>query len=476
MKNIVIFLFSAIIAIALNACRKTSFITSSDAQLEVSADTLRYDTVFTTTGSVTQAFKIFNTNSQKLRLNKVKLMGGAISPFKMNVDGTSGTDLNDIEIEANDSIYVFLSVTINPTAANLPFVVRDSVLINYNGNNRLVQLEAFGQNALFLRNRRLTVNDTLKNNLPVVILGSLTVDPNVTLVINKGTKIYCHADAPLLINGTLKVNGEKFDSMRVIFRGDRLDEYYRDFPGSWPGIYFGNTSKDNVLNFAVIKNAYQGIVTQFPALNGLTKITLNECIIDNIYDAGILSLNSTINATNCLISNCGYNIGIGSGGTYNFTYCTAVSYANNYIFHKQPVLLISNGNGTSQVNDLNAVFRNCIFYGEGGIVDDEIKVEKLAGGTQFSLKFENVLYVSSKTDPAATYSFTNCIKNQSPQFDSINVGRRYYDFRLNPGVSSGIKSPAIDKGVVTVPSISFDLSGNPRVVGGRPDMGCYETQ
>ena len=48
------------------SCKKDSFISSSDARLSLSADTLKYDTVFTTTGSITKSFKIFNDNDQKL--------------------------------------------------------------------------------------------------------------------------------------------------------------------------------------------------------------------------------------------------------------------------------------------------------------------------------------------------------------------------------------------------------------------------
>jgi hypothetical protein len=33
-------------------------------------------------------------------------------------------EVSDIEIAADDSIYVFVTVNINPNAANLPFVVR----------------------------------------------------------------------------------------------------------------------------------------------------------------------------------------------------------------------------------------------------------------------------------------------------------------------------------------------------------------
>jgi hypothetical protein len=127
---------------ALSSCKKDSFITSAEARLTLTADSLKYDTVFTTTGSITKSFKIINENSQKLRLSKVKLMGGAASPYKININGSSSTEENNIEIEANDSVYVFVSVTINPNAANLPFIVSDSILINYNGNTRFVQLQA----------------------------------------------------------------------------------------------------------------------------------------------------------------------------------------------------------------------------------------------------------------------------------------------------------------------------------------------
>jgi len=86
------------------------------------------------------------------------IVGGGIvglaSAYKINVDGTSGTQFNNIEIEANDSIYVFVTVSINQNSDQVPFVIRDSIQIVYNGNDRFVQVEAWGQNAHFLRNRK----------------------------------------------------------------------------------------------------------------------------------------------------------------------------------------------------------------------------------------------------------------------------------------------------------------------------------
>jgi hypothetical protein len=461
-------LFTLLLALILFSCRKDSFISSGDARVTITADTLKYDTVFVTTGSTYRTFKIINENNQKLRLTSVKLMGGPASVYKMNLDGTPGTQFNNVEIEANDSVYVFAQVNVDPSVANLPFILRDSIEISYNGNKRLVQLEAWGQNAHFFRDKVITSSETWNNDLPYVILGSLIVRPNQTLTINKGCRIYLHADAPVIVEGTLLVNGLKDTADRVYFRGDRMDDPYRDFPASWPGIFFQPASKDNVLTYAVIKNAYQAIALQDPSPNANPKIILNESIIDNAYDAGIISINSSVRARNCLISNCGKNVFLVKGGDYQFTHCTVVTYANRYIEHRDPVLVVSNYvtvNNTPVTANLNALFRNCIFWGENGLVDDEVVVAK-AGATPFTVNFDYNLW-KVQTTPANITS-NQVINNQNPLFDSVSTSNNYYDFRLKTG------SPAINKGVNA--AVVTDLDGRPRAVGPQPDLGCFEKQ
>ena len=68
-------------------------------------------------------------------------MGGPQSAYRININGSFVTQLNNVEIDANDSIYVFVAITINPTQQNLPFVISDSIKINYNGNDKFVQLQ-----------------------------------------------------------------------------------------------------------------------------------------------------------------------------------------------------------------------------------------------------------------------------------------------------------------------------------------------
>ena len=451
----------------LASCKKDSFINSSDALLRTSTDSLKYDTVFTTACSITKSFKIINENNQKLRLSKVRLMGGTASSFKMNVDGIATTEATNLDIEANDSIYVFVSVTINPNASNLPFIVSDSILINYNGNNRYVQLQAFGQNANFLRNRVITGNITWTNNLPYVILGSIRIDTTASLTIQPGCRIYSHADAPFIVDGTLIVNGTKTDN--VVFTGDRLDDIYKDLPASWPGIYFRGNSKDNVMTFAVVKNAYQAIVAEKPSINANPKLVLHQCVIDNAYDVGIFCVNSSLLADNSLVSNCGNNVVLSYGGNYNFTHCTVATFSNNYILHKNPVLNVSNfafQNGVTVTSDLNAVFRNNIFWGDEGFVSNEVIVNKQGANTFNVLLEKNLFRVAS--DPANS-TLTSNIKNQNPSFDSIDVSKRIFDFR----VTKNSMAPGINAGIAT--GFPKDLDDKNRSVG-LPDMGCYEKQ
>ena len=201
--------FFVVITVIFLSCKKEQFITSPDASLSISVDTLSFDTVFTQVGSVTQSFKIFNNNDRKLRLSLIKLSGGIASAFKININGASSVEADNIEINANDSIYIFVQVTVNPSSVTNPFILSDSISIDYNGNKKWVQLQAYGQNAVFLKREKITGNVTWDNTLPYVIIGGIQVDTTSMLIISKGTKIFLHADAPFLIDGTLKVNGTK---------------------------------------------------------------------------------------------------------------------------------------------------------------------------------------------------------------------------------------------------------------------------
>ncbi|QEC69400.1 hypothetical protein FRZ67_19605 [Panacibacter ginsenosidivorans] len=457
-RNLIFLLITAV-AVFFVACKKTTFTDSPDALLFTSIDTIHFDTVFTSVGSITQSFKIFNANDQKLRISNIELAGGGSSVFKINVDGATGTSFNNIEIPPNDSIYVFVAATINPNNNTNPFLIQDSIKIEYNTNETFVQLDAYGQNANFLNNARVTKDTTWSNALPFVILGGLTVQEGKTLTIEKGTKIYSHAGATITVNGTLKAVGEKYDSTKIIFRNDRLDDYYKDLPASWNGILFTENSINNELAFASVLNATNAIVVRNPSFNSNPKLKIEESIIDNASGAGLYGIYSSIDATNCLVSNCTDNVKIVAGGDYNFNHCTVASYSNNFLTHNSPVLLITDVDDNNQSFPLTANFINSIFYGDDGLVTDEISLQQ-TGNNTFNINFENVLYKGN----ASNANFINSIQDQDPLFTTIDAFNNIFDFHLQD------ISPCVNTGKST--AVSIDLDGNER--DEIPDIGCYE--
>ncbi|MEO8584139.1 MAG: choice-of-anchor Q domain-containing protein, partial [Flavitalea sp.] len=413
-----------------------------------------------------QYFKVYNTNDRKLLINTITLSGGDASYFKINADGFTGPQVTHLEMEANDSLYVFVTVNINPSAANLPFIVEDSIKIVFNGNQKWVKLQAWGQNAHFLSSSAINTNTAWTNDKPYVITGGLLIGENATLTIQKGTKIYLHADAPVFVDGTIVAAGERYDSTKIIFSGDRLDNPYSDYPAAWPGLYFRDKSKNNMLQYVIIKNAYQGIVVQNPASNSNPKLTLNATIINNCYDAGLIGIATSIDATNCLISNCGKNILIADGGEYHFAHCTDAAYSNTLIVHKQPVLGLGNllkvGNNIA-VSDLNATFKNCIFWGDNGVVTDEV-VSVKENSAAFNAAFTNCLW--KVTAPPEGTTAIGMIENADPVFISIDTRKEMYDFHLQE------TSPAINTGAII--GVLTDLNGNARDPN-FPDIGAYES-
>ena len=444
------------------SCKKNDLITSPDAIINFSTDSLKFDTVFTSVGSVTQSFKIINNNKQRILLSRIKLMGGINSSFKTNIDGAATPEITNLEIPGEDSIYVFVTLNVNPTTDNLPFIIADSILVQYNNNERYVQLEGFGQNARFLRNEILTANATWDNTLPYVILDGVKLAENTTLTIEAGTKVYFHANSPMIVDGTLLVEGQY--SNPVLFTGDRLDEYYRDLPGSWPGIYFSELSKNNKLVFAKIENPLIGISCTSSEINTNPQIIIEQSIINNAYDAGIYLESTSANVSNSLISNCGTNIRIREGGDYSFTFCTVASYSSQYLFRTNPVLSAYNFNDEQTVTkNLNANFTNCIFWGSDGIVENETEVYK-QGSNDFNVLLNHCIYKAGSQPENIT--FISSLRNEDPNFDLIDVFNRDYNFRITngPGIDNGISAPFLR-----------DLDNNPRSIG-EPDIGAYEKQ
>jgi hypothetical protein len=455
---VVVLLFAIFL---LYSCRKNDKIdTDPGLSLSFSTDTVFFDTVFTTVGSVTQRLIVYNPNDQKVLVSSITLNGGQSSFYRMNVSGIAASVVSDIEIPGKDSIFVFIRLTVDPNSLNSPFVVTDSIAFMTNGNRQQVNLVAWGQNADFYRNASLEGNivwDSLKAH---VIYGFLRMDTGSTLTILPGTKVYFHMHAFLALSkeASLKVAGTLDHPVRM--QGDRLDPYYKDLPGQWDGIYLEKGSRDHEFNHAYIKNGTVGIALDSVYSQAVPMLQIDNSVITNMTWAGIYAYASSILSTNCVIGNCGGAlIDITYGGNYDFRQLTAANYWSASV-RTSPSIYLSNFTydslGNKQTHDLTrAWFGNTVIYG----TDTEEIILDAAPGSAFEYFFDHcLLRTSADISDAAHYSAS--FANEDPKF--INPGLA--DFRPDS------LSPVIDKGIQM--GVTTDIRGMER--GATPDLGAYE--
>lgn len=455
--RLVLFCFCSVLLFT--ACRKDGFITSTNALLFTSADTLNFGKLFTGSGSITQSFKIFNGNDQRLTLSSVILEGGSGSVYQMNINGVAGNSFTNIEIPGGDSIYVFVSSYIPPSGQVLPFLVRDSIRIEWNSNQSFVQLTGEGRNARWLQTGTIATDTVFTNDLPIVVKGPLTIASGAILTIEEGTSVFFDANAALIIDGSLQALGNFYDSTRIRFSGSRLDEPYSFFPGSWPGLIFSSSSWNNKLDYANIQNSVSGIrITG----TGVPQLSLNGCIINNQIEYGIYAINTGITAANCQITNCQFNNIYLAGGVHNFSHCTVATYSNLLTAHDGPVAFFTDQNDLNQYS-FNGQFTNCIFFGSGGLVDNEVTTS-VTGGS-FNALMRNVFYYNSTELPGLV--FENSINGMEPSFNNLDFENNIFDFSLS------LSSPCNNTGAAT--DVLIDILGRSRNQL-NPDIGCFENE
>jgi hypothetical protein len=476
-KTLLSFSLIAFIAmmIAFASCKKDHIITDSSAKLEFSTDTVLFDTVFTTVGSTTYQLIVHNPNNGKIVISKIRLAGGTASSFRINIDGVACTEAEDIEIEAEDSLYIFVKVTVDPNNSSSPLVISDSILFETNGNLQQVQLIAWGQDAYYQTPDTyiqgfppysvIDCDAVWKNDKPHVIYGYAVIDSACTLTIEEGTQIYMHNNAILWVyqDGTLKVKGSLGNP--VVFQGDRLEPYYKDVPGQWGRIWIMRGSK-NEIDHAILKNGIVGIhVDTLPDNCHEPALKISNTIIENMSAAGMLLQGTWVEAENCVVANCGqYGVILNIGGQYDFRHCTFANYWT-YSTRQTPSLVLNNWYedvyGTIQHRPLTkAYFGNCIIY---GAVTEEMLLDSLNGGI-FKYNFDHCL-LKTAINTSDVNHFTNCLVNSDPAFSNVTMN----DYSLTT------TSAAIDKGLSSIATlVPFDILRHNRMNDVAPDLGAYE--
>lgn len=413
--------------ITTSGCKKNQFAKSGN--LDFSTDTLVFDTVFTTVGSTTLSFKLYNKQKQRLKIDEVQLMGGSISPFRINADGIAGNFIKGLEVDPNDSLFVFVEVTLAPNGGTLPMIIEDSIRFKTNGTNQYVNLAAWGQDAYFHYNDT-TNTGTWDNDKPHVIYGYAAIPEGETLTIPEGTDVYLHKNSLLFVyKSSLNINGTRTNP--VTFQGDRLEPAYDDDAGQYYGIYF-QEAQPSTINYCQIKNATSGIHL-FSADPTNTQATLrvsNTTILNSSSYGVFLYRKSHIEMENCIVAKSGvHNLFVLAGGDYEIR--------NSYLYNdgsSNPSVGIRNyfadaNTATTYVGSTDiGLIANSVVYGN---VEQEYVIDTLNPDGSLDFNFQFISNVMKGNDTIVPNFIFDNVWNQDPLLDAGNENP-YYPLANSP--------------------------------------------
>ncbi len=509
-RNITFFLM-VVLGISLASCRMDFSTELSQGQLEFSKDTVYLDTVFTNIGSSTYKLKVYNRSKKAITIPSIKLGRGNNSGYRLNVDGLPGKSFENIDILAQDSIFVFIETTIdyneisdplyideilfdtgiNEQKVNLVTLVQDAHFLypnNVNGFIETLIIPEFGNDSIVQARYLTDAESTFTNEKPYVIYGYMVVgdaqNNAKTLTMQPGAKVHFHAGSGLIVNknSSLKILGtqniEGLQETEVLIQGDRLEPDYENKPGQWGLILLRNGSIANYINYATIKNGSVGLIS-------VNYIDINTPVLEiknsqfyNHSVFGLYAIHSNIKGMNLVFNNFGLSAFVGlQGGVYDFTHCTFANYWKGGA-RSTPTLLLNNyykdeNEVISSYHLQKANFTNCIIYGDNNI---ELLLEK-AGIGIFNYNLSNNLIrfndVNNKFSGIPEYNFNdishyvNNILNQSPDFKNefVKINKMWV------GNNSAGKEKAVWNNGTEL--IQTDILGRPRP--NPADLGAYNS-
>lgn len=467
------FLFFVSIALLNSGCKKDNFLTGNMLKVESETDSVIFDTVFTQVGSATQRFKIYNREKNPIIIDEIFLAGvkyNGKSNYRLNINGQSKNSVSKVELGANDSMYIFVEVTVDPNGTNSPLLVTDSVIVRTGNKDLVTRLVSWGQDAYFLYDEIITSDTVWKSDKPIIVIDWAYIDSGKKLTIQPGSRIYMTTGATLYVGGKLEIKGQQGNIIK--FRGDRLDNPYNGFTGGYNGIHFLSGSSGNTIDWVDMRNGTIGIRCDSSVVTDVN-LTINNSVISNMLYVGIAGLTAKIDGNNLQVTDCGkYTFYAVLGGTYNFKQCT---FANNdsTFSRKDPGIYLNNSDHPSlSVNTtLNANFTNCIIWGN---LAEEINFDFDAtaqSSNQFKPVFKGCLLKTDliSSDSLATnkgwISLNSADKNKLNQSPIFTSRKQYSVANNSPAKSNGI--------AVSDMVLQKDLLNNPRTMN-SPTSGCYE--
>ena len=497
--TITLSILSLLLASLFPACDELEdhYSTNPTLRLSFSADTLSFDTIFSAVGSATRQFMIYNKNQEPLNIESIMLASGEATGFRMNVDGRKGSYFDNVGIQADDSMYVFVEVTVDPNGGNQPLLIQDSVLFTVNGTRQSVLLEAYGQDVHLCKGGVTLHGDTtLAADRPYLVYDSLVVAPDAQLRIEPGTTFYLHDKANLIVHGTMLAQGTL--EQPITFRGDRLDYILNDIlpydrtPGQWGGICLKPESYGNVWSYVEMRNATTGLRCEASTPDH-PKLTISDSRLTNSSGDLLLAINCDITASNSEFSNAGGSTLALIGGKYAFAHCTVANFMSltqrvtadeETPLDSKSLYLLHNARfeegGPYPITQ--ARFDNCIIDGsytasdldEGGEIEisaDRVIASKAGNLPDFDFRFNHCVLKAQATEDSR---FTdNLFTRESPSYRMTGgkANKYTYDFRPDSATTLGVgkADPEVAK---RYPTDRYGISRLGNESG--PAIGAYE--
>ncbi|MVN78357.1 hypothetical protein GO988_18660 [Hymenobacter sp. HMF4947] len=507
---------SAVLSVSLPGCKPREEELQTSGALEFSTDTVKFDTVFTTLRTVTKRLWVYNRNPKAVNVDLISLDNPATSPYTLIINGDLKQTASGLYIRGKDSLLILVRAQLKDNGQNgtaKDYVLKENLNFRTNGQDQHVLLRSFGQNIYLHDNEALPCNAVWTNDRPHVLYNSVVVPAGCTLRIKPGTRIYAHAGAALIVEGTLLVNspadfvapsGSKNDTISatnaniVRFVGDRSAEaQYATAPGQWTGIVLDASSRGSVIRYAQIQNATFGVLLYNPKnQTPQPDVTIQNSVLRYISGAnvgfagaasgtglpgaGVLGLSGKATLENTLFSDCYEYAVLGyGGGDYSLNYCTVANYPAASARDKASLTFTNVSALDSKVKNTTGLtlnVRNSIVWGS---IEDEVFFEnyddyKATVSIRNSL-LRSKLYagpadMAATATTAAKPGLANPAYNNlfsDPKFVRLNTLSRndYHLAATSPALASKTALPPL------VPRDLLNLLRNPTA----PDLGAYQT-
>lgn len=440
-----------------------------------SADTLRFDTVFSGVMTSTQRFKVYNNGDKGVRVSRVRLGSEGESGFMVNIDGVSGVSFDDVEVYDSDSLFVFVKLLAKEQGVDVPVGVKDSLVFTFeDGMERKVVLCASVQDANVLKACEVDGEMVLGGRKPYIIYDSLVVAEGGVLKVGAGVSMYFSNEAEVRVRGQLLCNGSA--DAPVVMRGLRTDKMFPYLPydrldGQWGGVHLLRESVGNELHFVDIHGGRYGLRCDMSGVEANKLLMTNSSVHNVASDALMMDYCAGV-FINCEFSNAKGNCVTLVGGHTQFLHCTLAQFYPWDASHGSALYFCNVKNDTIYPLD-NADFINCFITGRSG---DEVFGKRLENSdAAFNCRFVNCAVNTDIESEESRSYFTNCVSEKEDNaayresnFKCVDTDNYIYDFGLDSlSIARGIGDGGYHDYAPT------DKDGRPRPAD-RPDAGCYQ--